>query len=196
MQLAQSGNPEPLPKSLPPVAESTALFREAAEAGDVVERQLARIAAPLERAVSDLKANPRHSIVTLARGSSDHAATYAKYLFETRLGVLTASAAPSVTSVYRSSQDLSDCLFVAISQSGRSPDLLVTARAAREAGAFVLALVNAEGSPLAEIADETLPLFAGEETSVAATKSYIAALAAVAQLVAEWSGDEKLRSAL
>jgi glucosamine--fructose-6-phosphate aminotransferase (isomerizing) len=174
----------------------TQMFREAAESASAVRRQLAanreRAAALGERL---RKAAPR-AVVTCARGSSDHAATYAKYLFETRLGVLTASAAPSVTSVYRSSQDLSDCLFVAISQSGRSPDLLVTARAAREAGAFVLALVNAEGSPLAEIADETLPLFAGEETSVAATKSYIAALAAVAQLVAEWSGDEKLRSAL
>jgi hypothetical protein len=126
---------------------------------------------------------------------SDHAATYAKYLFETRLGVLTASAAPSVSSVTRR-QDLADCLFLAISQSGRSPDLLVTTRAAREAGAFVVALVNAEGSPLAEIADETLPLWAGEETSVAATKSYITALAAVAQLAAEWSDDAKLQAAL
>lgn len=172
------------------------MFREAAESASAVRRQLAanreRAAALGERL---RKAAPR-AVVTCARGSSDHAATYAKYLFETRLGVLTASAAPSVTSVYRSSQDLSDCLFVAISQSGRSPDILVTARAAREAGALVIALVNAEGSPLAEIAHETLPLCAGEETSVAATKSYIAALAAVAQLVAEWSGDEKLRSAL
>ncbi len=172
------------------------MFREAAESASAVRRQLAanreRVAALGERL---RKAAPR-AVVTCARGSSDHAATYAKYLFETRLGVLTASAAPSVTSVYRSSQDLSDCLFVAISQSGRSPDLLVTARAAREAGALVVALVNAEGSPLSEIADETLPLCAGEETSIAATKSYIAALAALGQLVAEWSGDEKLRSAL
>jgi len=172
------------------------MFREAAQSASAVRRQLAanreRAAALGERL---RKAAPR-AVVTCARGSSDHAATYAKYLLETRLGVLTASAAPSVSSLYRSSQDLSDCLFVAISQSGRSPDLLVTARAAREAGAFVVALVNAEGSPLAELADETLPLCAGEETSVAATKSYIAALAAVAQLVAEWGGDEKLRSAL
>jgi glucosamine--fructose-6-phosphate aminotransferase (isomerizing) len=83
-----------------------------------------------------------------------------------------------------------------ISKSGRSPDLLVTTRAAREAGAFVVAMVNAEGSPLADLADEAIPLMAGEEKSVAATKSYIASLSAVAHLVTEWSGDENLREAL
>jgi len=172
------------------------MFREAADAPAAVRRQLAanreRVATLGER----LRSLGPRAVVTCARGSSDHAATYAKYLMETRLGVLTSSAAPSVTSVYRSRQDLSDCLFLAISQSGRSPDLLVTTRAAREAGAFVVAMVNAEGSPLAELADESIALHAGEETSVAATKSYIASLAAVAHLVAEWSADEKLRSAL
>jgi glucosamine--fructose-6-phosphate aminotransferase (isomerizing) len=172
------------------------MFREAADAPAAVERQLA---ANAERALAlgkRLRAFAPRAVVTCARGSSDHAATYAKYLFETRLGLLTASAAPSVSSVYGSRQDLSDCLFVAISQSGRSPDLLVTTRAAREAGALVVALVNAEGSPLAELADETLPLGAGEETSIAATKSYIAALSAVAHLVAEWSEDAGMRQAL
>jgi glucosamine--fructose-6-phosphate aminotransferase (isomerizing) len=172
------------------------MFREAAEAPAAVRRQLAanrdRMASLGER----LRSLAPRAVVTCARGSSDHAATYAKYLLETRLGVLTSSAAPSVTSVYRSRQDLSDCLFLAISQSGRSPDLLVSARAAREAGAFVVAMVNAEGSPLAELADETFSLHAGEETSVAATKSYVAALACVAHLAAEWSADERLRTAL
>jgi glucosamine--fructose-6-phosphate aminotransferase (isomerizing) len=172
------------------------MFREAAESAGVVRRQLAANRDRVAALGARLRSFAPRAVVTCARGSSDHAATYAKYLFETRLGVLTASAAPSVSSVYRSRQDLADCLFLAISQSGRSPDLLVTTRAAREAGAFVVALVNATGSPLAEIADETLPLWAGEETSVAATKSYIAALAAVAQLAAEWSEDEKLRAAL
>jgi glucosamine--fructose-6-phosphate aminotransferase (isomerizing) len=172
------------------------MFREAAEASAAVGRQLAANAAGVQALGRRLRAFAPRAVVTCARGSSDHAATYAKYLFETRLGLLTASAAPSVSSVYGSRQDLSDCLFVAISQSGRSPDLLVTARAAREAGALVLALVNAEGSPLAEAAHESLPLCAGVETSVAATKSYIAALAAVAHLVSEWSEDASLRRAL
>ena len=172
------------------------MFREAAEAPQAVARQLAgdaELLARIGKRVSDFA--PRE-VVTCARGSSDHAATYAKYLLETRLGVLTASAAPSVSSVYGSRQDLSDCLFIAISQSGRSPDLLATARAAREAGALVLALVNVDGSPLAELADEALPLRAGEEVAVAATKSYIASLAAIARLVAEWSEDGELRAAI
>ena len=177
-------------------AASTRMFREAAEAPAAVRRQLAanreRVAALGER----LRAFGPRAVVTCARGSSDHAATYAKYLVETRLGVLTSSAAPSIASVYRTRQDLSDCLFLAISQSGRSPDLLVSARAAREGGALVVAMVNAEASPLAELAHESIALAAGEERGVAATKSYIASLAAVAHLAAEWSGDERLRSAL
>jgi glucosamine--fructose-6-phosphate aminotransferase (isomerizing) len=134
--------------------------------------------------------------VTCARGSSDHAATFAKYLFETRAGVLTASAAPSIASVYGARQDLRDCLFIAISQSGRSPDLLATVESAKEAGALTVALVNDESSPLASLVDFALPLCAGEEQSVAATKSYIASLAALVHLAAEWTGDESLSRAL
>jgi len=172
------------------------MFREAAEAPAAVGRQLGGDAALLAAVGKRVRDFAPRAVVTCARGSSDHAATYAKYLLETRLGVLTASAAPSVSSVYGSRQDLSDCLFIAISQSGRSPDLLATARAAREAGALVLALVNVDGSPLAGLAHEALPLRAGEEVAVAATKSYIASLAAIARLVAEWSDDAELRAAI
>src|SRR5205085_9003750 len=125
----------------------TRMFREASEAPAAVARQLEENRGAVSSLGRELRAAPPRAIVTCARGSSDHAATYAKYLFETRLGLLTASAAPSVSSVYGSRQDLSDCLFVAISQSGRSPDLVVTARSAREAGAFFLAFWNPPGSP-------------------------------------------------
>jgi glucosamine--fructose-6-phosphate aminotransferase (isomerizing) len=136
-------------------------------------------------------------VVTLGRGSSDHAATYARYLIElSGLGVLTASASPSVSSIYESRQDLRDALVLAISQSGRSPDLLAAAEAARAAGARVVALVNDAASPLAALAHATLPLHAGPELSVAATKSYIAALVAVAQLAAAWAEDAALAAAL
>src|SRR5690242_4220892 len=95
---------------------STRMFREAAQAPAAVERQLAANHA-LARALGErLRALGPRAVVTCARGSSDHAATFAKYLLETRLGVLTASAAPSVSSLYRSRQDLDGCLFVAISQ--------------------------------------------------------------------------------
>ena len=172
------------------------MYQEAAQAGAAVRAQLAANAVAVARLAKQLRDTPPRAVVTCARGSSDHAATFAKYLFETRLGLLTASAAPSVFSVYGARQDLRDCLFLAISQSGRSPDLVASARAAREAGALVVAAVNDESSPLAEGADHTLPLCAGEEKSVAATKSYVASLAALAHLTSEWSRDTELRAAL
>jgi len=134
--------------------------------------------------------------VTLARGSSDNAATYARYLIETRLGLLTSSAAPSVSSVYHRQIDMRDTLVLAISQSGRSPDLIATLKHAQAAGAFIVALVNAPDTPLEKLAHLTLPLHAGPERSVAATKSCVAAMAALADLTAAWSDDHELAGAL
>jgi len=172
------------------------MFREAAQAGAVVGAQFAANAATVARIARRLRDAPPRAVVTCARGSSDHAATFAKYLIETRIGILVASAAPSVSSVYAARQNLRDTLFLAISQSGRSPDIVAAARAAREGGALVVAAVNDESSPLATAAEFTLPLCAGEEKSVAATKSYVASLAALVQLAAEWSKDSVLRAAL
>lgn len=172
------------------------MFREAAEAATVVEAQLERNADVVARLAKDLKSRSKCAVVTLARGSSDHAATYARYLIETRLGILTSSAAPSVSSLYARGSHLRDTIVLAISQSGRSPDLLASAEAARAAGAYVVALVNAEQSYLGQIADCAIPLCAGEERSVAATKSFIASMAAIAHLVASWSDDHKLHAAL
>ena len=175
---------------------STLLFAEAASAPAVVARQHQRNRETVERLVEALRAAPPRFAITCARGSSDHAATYAKYLIETRLGVVTASAAPSISSLYGVAPDLRGALFIAISQSGRSPDLIASAQAARAAGARVLALVNLEDSPLAHNADHVLALCAGEERSVAASKSFIAALAALLHLVAEWHGGHAVRAAL
>ena len=172
------------------------MHAEAREAPDVVRRQLRRNAIAMDALGARLRGQPPRAILTLARGSSDHAATYAKWLFETRLGVITSSGAPSTASVYRARQDLEGCLAIAISQSGRSPDLIASTVAAREAGARVVALVNDEASPLAAAADHAFPLCAGVETSVAATKSWIAALSALAHLVAAWAGDAELLAAL
>jgi len=172
------------------------MFHEAAQAPQVVRAQLAANAAHTARLAARLRASPPRAVVTCARGSSDHAATFARYLIETRLGLLTSSAAPSVSSVYEASPDLSGTLLLTISQSGASPDILAVVSRARDAGAHVVALVNAEHSPLAQLADEVLPLHAGPERSVAATKSYIASLSAIVQLVAEWAGDAPLAAAL
>jgi glucosamine--fructose-6-phosphate aminotransferase (isomerizing) len=172
------------------------MYCEAGQAPAVVRQQVAANAERLDRLGERLRQLAPRAVVTCARGSSDHAATFAKYLIETRLNILTSSAAPSVSSVYDSTPNLAGTVFVAISQSGASPDLLATVRSARDGGALVVALVNAESSPLAQTADFTIPLCAGIERSVAATKSYIASLAAIIQLVASWARDTELLTAL
>jgi glucosamine--fructose-6-phosphate aminotransferase (isomerizing) len=171
------------------------MYAEAGEAAAAVERQFAANVEVVDALVTRLRRTPPRFIVTCARGSSDHAATYGKYVFETTLGLVTASASPSVGSVYAVRPQLEGALFVAISQSGRSPDLLRNVELARDAGACVVALVNVAQSPLAERADAVLPLHAGPETSVAATKSYLCSLAALLQLAARWSGDVALLAA-
>jgi len=179
-----------------PEATATLMFREAAEAADVIATQFARNQALVESLAAGLRASPPPFVVTCARGSSDHAATYAKYLLETQLGVVVASASPSVGSVYAAPLQLRGALFIVISQSGKSPDLLRNAEAAKAAGARVVALVNVEDSPLAVLADTVIPLHAGAERSVAATKSYLASLAALLQLAACWKQDDALQAAL
>jgi glutamine---fructose-6-phosphate transaminase (isomerizing) len=176
--------------------DSTSLYREAAQAAEVVRTQIRANTQRLERLGEKLRERAPRAVVTLARGSSDHAATFAKYLIETRLGLLTSSAAPSISSVYAAKADLSGTVLLAISQSGASPDLLATVAHAKAAGSLVVALVNAEDSPLARAADYTIPLCAGIERSVAATKSYIASLAAIIHLVASWAQDRELLDAL
>lgn len=171
------------------VAERTLMFAEAAEAGAAVERLLREHKARFDALGAALRAAPPEIVLTCARGSSDHAATFAKYLIETRIGVPVASAAPSVASVYGVSPKLGRALCLAISQSGASPDLLAMVDAAAGAGATVAAMVNVADSPLAERADWLLPLEAGAEHSVAATKSYIASLAAIVALIGAWSDD-------
>ena len=189
--------PPPMPaNAAPPAADATRMFREAAQAGDVVAAQYARNRDAVAALAADLRRSPPPFVVTCARGSSDHAATFAKYLFETQLGVVTASASPSVGSVYAARPRLRDALFVAISQSGKSPDLLRNAEAAREGGARVVALVNVEDSPLAALADVVIPMHAGPERSGAATKSYLASLSAILQIAAHWKQDAALLDAL
>ena len=172
------------------------MFREAAEAPDVVRRQREQNAKTISALAERLRAAKPRAVVTLARGSSDHAATFARYLIETRVGVLTSSASPSVGSIYDATPDLDGAVILVISQSGRSPDLLSAARQAAERGALLVAMVNDEDSPLAALAHVVVPLGAGPERSVAATKSFIASLAATVHLLAAWTADPEIEAAL
>src|SRR5258708_40159011 len=128
--------------------ENAHVFREAAGASDAVRAQLRCDADAIAAIGREVRRLAPRAVITCARGSSDHAATYAKYLIETRAGVLTASAAPSVSSLYGVSQDLRGCLFIALSQSGRSPDLLASVAAAKAAGGPILAPCNSADAPL------------------------------------------------
>jgi glucosamine--fructose-6-phosphate aminotransferase (isomerizing) len=179
-----------------PKAHETRMFHEAAQSADAVEGQLQANDEIVSRLAQVLRAAPPRFIVTCARGSSDHAATFAKYVFETQIGLMTASASPSVSSIYHSEQKLDGALYFAISQSGGSPDLVRAAQGARKAGAHVVALVNVEDSPLAAVADTVVPLRAGPELSVAATKSYICALSVLVHIAARWKQDDALFAAL
>ena len=170
-----------------------AMAREAAEAGAATQRQIARCAPLFKLFAARMAELQPRVVVTCARGSSDHAAAYGKYLIETRLGLPVASIGPSVASVYKAPLKLDGALFVAVSQSGRSPDLLRLTEAARAGGAYVVCMVNDEESPLAALADLFIPLCAGPETSVAATKSYLTAAFAFLQMVAHWQGDAALQ---
>ena len=174
----------------------TRMFAEAAEAPAVVARQLAANRDSLRSLGSALRSRPPRVVATCARGSSDHAATYLKHLVETRAGVLVTSASPSVSSVYHAAPAMDGALAIGLSQSGKSPDLLAAMQAAKDGGAYTLALVNVADSPLAALSDVVLPLHAGAETSVAATKSFIGLLAASAALVAAWTDDVALHDAL
>jgi glucosamine--fructose-6-phosphate aminotransferase (isomerizing) len=178
------------------VKAASLMYQEAMQAPLAVSAQLAQNAPRLRELGARLRAEPPRAVVTCARGSSDHAATYARYLIEAHTHVLTSSAAPSVSSVYEAQSDLDGVLFIAISQSGQSPDLLAAARNAKDSGALTVAMCNTADSPLMELADVALPLHAGPERSVAATKSYIASLSCVAQLVANWIEDRRLLAIL
>lgn len=155
---------------------------EARSAGDAVRRQLDCNAAVLADLRGRLAKAPPTAVITCARGSSDHAATYLRYILETKAGLLTASLAPSVASLYDQWPSVANALCVAISQSGSSSDILAAVDGYRRRGVGTVALVNDCGSKLAQSAECVVPLCAGTERSVAATKSFIASLAASLQL--------------
>lgn len=176
---------------------STQMYKELFEVPKVLERQKFELQSKISDVAKFLQKRDFPIMVTCARGSSDHAASYAKTIFESRLGVLVASFAPSMSSVYDTYfKTLENAVFIVISQSGKSPDLLASLIAANEAGAFTIAIVNDENSPAAGLADVVLPMCAGKEHAVAATKSYVASLGVLASLLAELQNDNELRAAI
>jgi glucosamine--fructose-6-phosphate aminotransferase (isomerizing) len=176
---------------------SSWMLREAEEAPRAVERLLRENEAEVKGLAAFLRRRPPALVLTAARGSSDHAALYAKYLLETRLLWPTLSVAPSVLTLYGARPRVPlPGLLLAFSQSGESPDVVEVVRAYRGAGVLTVALVNREESPLAQAAEVVLPLHAGEERAVAATKSFLAMLAATVHLLAHLLEEPHLKEAL
>jgi glucosamine--fructose-6-phosphate aminotransferase (isomerizing) len=172
------------------------MLAEAREAPARVADLLAADRDCYEALASRLRGAPPPFAVTVARGSSDHAASYAATLLAVLAGIVTASLPPSTITRYRARLHLEGALALAISQSGASPDLVVTLEAAAAAGALTVAILNDLDSPLAGVADWVLDQHAGPEESVAATKSCIASMVAAARLIAIWRQDAGLIAAL
>ncbi len=168
---------------------------EIAEIPQAVARLLAD-PEPVKAAAAAARGADPALIVTVARGSSDHACSYLKYAAELTLGLPVASIGPSVASVYGAKLRLDRALCLAVSQSGQSPDILAMARAARGAGALTVALTNDAASPLAEAVAHPIALRAGPERSVAATKTFVTSAVAGLWLIAEWARDEALLAAI
>ena len=175
---------------------TTKMRKEALEATDVVERQFRENKSMLENISHELKLIDPYSIVSIARGSSDHAAQYLNYLTMAKLGKLPTSLSMSILTLYQTQLDISRSIGIAISQSGQSPDVVNPLKYFSEHGPGSIALVNDINSPLAKIAKWTVPLHAGPEKSVAATKSFIASLSASAHLVGSWKNDKNLLNGL
>jgi glutamine---fructose-6-phosphate transaminase (isomerizing) len=174
---------------------ASAMACETAEIPAVAERLIARtdmfsaIAGRIERA------KPR-IVIFCGRGSSGHVGVYLRYLFEARLGMLASAAAPSVVTAYQRPPDMSEALFVVVSQSGRSPDIVTATQVAHRSGALTLAIVNDENSPAAAASELVMPIGAGVERSVAATKSVVLSMIAGAQLVETLAHDADLNDGL
>lgn len=178
-----------------PMAELSAMTRDIAEIPEAAARLIGRGDAIADLAARIAKYGPRF-VILCGRGSSGHAGVYLRYVIETKLRLMTSAAAPSVTTIYGAHPNMAGALFVTISQSGQSPDLVVTTEVARERGALTLAIVNDSASPLAEISELVLPIQAGVERAVAATKTVVLSMLAGTQLVARIARDNALAKAL
>jgi glucosamine--fructose-6-phosphate aminotransferase (isomerizing) len=170
--------------------------REVLEIPAAVERLLAEGAGAIGAAARAVTGRDPAFLVTVARGSSDNAATFFKYASELLTGLPVASVGPSVASVYGRRLRLGGSVCLAISQSGRSPDIVSMARMAGEEGALTLALTNAGESDLARACAMTLDIRAGAELSVAATKTFVNSAVAALWLLGEIAGDRGLLAAI
>jgi len=172
------------------------MLKEIKEQPDWVERAIATERASVQALVANMREREVRFVVIAARGTSDNAATYAKYLLEIVAGMPVALCAPSVYTLYDARPALSNTLVMGISQSGRGTDVVQVLSAARAAGALTACITNEATSPITGVSDHVLLCHAGEERAVAATKTYTTALAVVALLAATLADHRELGAGL
>lgn len=170
--------------------------QEIDEIPQAAARLLDQSAAAIRQAGVALRERDPNVVVTVARGSSDHAAHFLKYAIELQFGIPVASLGPSLASIYETPLRLERAAAIAVSQSGASPDIVAMTHAARDGGALTLALVNTLPSPLGNAATLAIDIKAGPEIAVAATKSFVNSAAAGLAILAEWSQDQTLLAAV
>ncbi len=172
------------------------LRTEIAESPAIVARLLRESRDGVEAVAAAIRARGADLAVVAARGTSDHAGIYGQYILGARNGILVAPATPSLVSLYGAPPRMGSALVLGISQSGRSPDVVSVVAASRRQGALTVAITNHPESELATAAEHVLPLRAGDERAVAATKTYVAELAVLAMLSAALSGDGRSQAEL
>lgn len=174
----------------------THMRREINEIPEAASRLLSGSAQALREAGAALRAKDPAFLITIARGSSDHAAHFLKYAIEQTAGRAVASVGPSLASIYGRSLKLDQAAAISVSQSGKSPDIVALARSARESGALTVSLTNTQPSPLAEASTHPIDIQAGPELAVAATKSFFNSVLAGLALIAEWTEDRELSASI
>jgi len=174
----------------------TKMAAEIAEIPQAASRFLGQASTAISELAAALRMRQPGFFITVARGSSDHAATYLKYAVELAAGIPVASVGPSIASIYRRPLKVAGAACIGISQSGQSPDIVEMMRSMDHSGALTIAITNDADSPMARSSTFCLPLHAGPERSVAATKTFVNSVLAGLALLAEWQQDAALREAV
>lgn len=174
----------------------TFMKQEIREIPEVLEFMFSNAAKDIKKISNHLKEKNISYFTTIARGSSDHAASYLKYVIEIIAGFPVASIGPSISSIYGTSLNLNNVGCISISQSGQSPDILSATAMAKANGASTISITNDRNSQLAKNCDFSIDISARTERSVAATKTFVSSIASGLLLVAIWKNDKKLLNAL
>jgi glucosamine--fructose-6-phosphate aminotransferase (isomerizing) len=172
------------------------MLREIHEQPEAIRQTLAKEGGKICDLAREFRDRKPRFIILAARGTSDNAGTYMRYIFGAVNGMVVAPAAPSLMTVYNSKMSIDDTIVVGISQSGKATDVIEVLERSRELGAMTVALTNTENSPISQAAEFSLLTHAQEEKAVAATKTYTTALAVLYQLAACWAESEEMQESI